>query len=179
MHTYVLLLRGINVGGNNIMPMKDLRACLADIGCTDVQTYIQSGNVVFKSRSTKVDYVTKKIAAALKKTFSYTNPILVIPAAVYRTIVASAPSNVGANADQYRYDTIFVMPPLRAPEAAQAVAVRDGIDQMSVGEGALFFTRTKGQESKSYLSKIVKSKIYQQVTIRNWNTTIQLLNMIS
>ncbi len=68
---YLALLRGINVGGNNIIAKDDLRACFESTGATNVVTYIQSGNILFDSGKMKPDTLTKKIERALSKRFDY------------------------------------------------------------------------------------------------------------
>jgi uncharacterized protein (DUF1697 family) len=65
MTTYVALFRGINVGGRHILPMGDLKRMLEQHGCLDVQTYIQSGNAIFRNTMTDTDSLTKRIAGAI------------------------------------------------------------------------------------------------------------------
>ena len=75
---YLALLRGINVGGNNIIKMADLKACFESLGLTDVVTYIQSGNVIFKSAEKDKAKLTKMIEAGLSKRFNYEARLVVI-----------------------------------------------------------------------------------------------------
>jgi uncharacterized protein (DUF1697 family) len=76
--TWVVLLRGINVGGNNIIPMAALRAAFADMGFVDPQTYIQSGNVVVGSRRRPSAAATRRIEAALAERFGYAARVVVL-----------------------------------------------------------------------------------------------------
>src|SRR5215211_2350410 len=71
MKTYIALFRGINVGGNNVLPMKELVARLESIGAQNVKTYIQSGNAVFQSRETNASLLSNKISAAIKKSHGF------------------------------------------------------------------------------------------------------------
>ena len=67
MTTFVALFRGINVGGRNLLPMRELVAILESVGLKDVQTYIQSGNAVFRSKSSDASRLAEKIRAAIKQ----------------------------------------------------------------------------------------------------------------
>ena len=71
MKTYIALFRGINVGGNNVLPMKELVARLESIGAQNVKTYIQSGNAVFQSQETNASLLQNKISAAIKKSHGF------------------------------------------------------------------------------------------------------------
>lgn len=94
-HRYVALLRGINVGGNNIIRMTDLCGRFADMGCTQVATYIQSGNVVFSSRQKSKAKLTKTIEKALSESFGCDSRVVVVSAAELEQVVAQAPAGSG------------------------------------------------------------------------------------
>jgi uncharacterized protein (DUF1697 family) len=176
---HVALLRGINVGGNNIIKMRDLKACFEGIGLTGVETYIQSGNVVFSSKAAPRAKLTKRIETALGDAFGYAAPVVLVSAEEMATLIAKAPSGFGENPDRYRYDVVFVKPPLTSSAAIEQVPARSGVDTVHAGERALYFQRLVSKASQSYLSKIVGSPIYKSVTIRNWNTTSKLALMVT
>jgi uncharacterized protein (DUF1697 family) len=77
MRTYIAFLRGINVGGNNIIKMDALRQAFMDMGFTEVATYIQSGNVVFVSNKTNCIRIEKQIERVLSVRFAYLARVLV------------------------------------------------------------------------------------------------------
>ena len=74
--THIALLRGINVGGKNKLPMKDLAALFRDAGCDRVQTYIQSGNVVFQATPALASCIPALIAKAISESFGYRVPVV-------------------------------------------------------------------------------------------------------
>lgn len=78
MKTYAALFRGINVGGNNVLPMKDLVTILEDIGSQNVKTYIQSGNAVFQSKETDTSRLSKRISAAIEKSYGFEPRVLLL-----------------------------------------------------------------------------------------------------
>lgn len=178
-HRHVALLRGINVGGKNIIKMADLRACFEAMKLADVQTYIQSGNVVFSSRSSTKSKLEKAIEAALSERFGYTAPVVVVSAAELERVVAQAPAGFGDAPDRYRYDVLFVKQPKSPWDVLPQLSTKPGVDEMSGGDHAVYFRRLISKASQSHLSRIVQLPIYQHVTIRNWNTTTKLLALAS
>ena len=178
MNTYLALLRGINVGGKNRIKMADLRACFEEQGFGDVRTYIQSGNVIFAADGSDRPALTGQIEDALSTTFGYALPVAVRSHEELVAIVAQAPEGFGSEPDAYRYDFIFLKAPLTAEEALQHVSAKEGVDEVAAGEGVLYFSRLIARASQSRLSRIVGTPVYQNMTIRNWNTTTKLLSMM-
>jgi uncharacterized protein (DUF1697 family) len=178
MGQYVALLRGINVGGKNRIKMADLKACFSAMGFEDVRTYIQSGNVIFRSGEPDRALLAAPIEGGLAETFGTELPVVVRAHEEMRAIVASAPAGFGGKLDSYRYDVIFLKEPLAAAEAMQVVTTREGVDQAFAGDGVLYFSRLTSKAAQSHLSRIISTPIYQRITIRNWNTTTKLLAMM-
>ena len=116
---YSALLRGINVGGNNIIKMADLRESFEKMGFDNVTTYIQSGNVVFETSRAKKEDLEKKIEKRLKKDFGYTGFVLVLSANEVEKVVSNAPKGFGMKPEKYRYDVIYFKKPMTAVEAAK------------------------------------------------------------
>ena len=175
---YLALLRGINVGGNNIIKMADLKACFENMGFTDVITYIQSGNVLFRSAEKDKTQLTRKIEQGLSKRFSYKSRLVVVAHKELRKAVEGAPKGFGKELDKYRYDVIFLKEPLSPPEAMRNVSIKDGVDSAYRGKTVLYFSRLISKASQSHLTKIIKLPVYQNMTIRNWNTTTKLLALL-
>lgn len=176
---YVALLRGINVGGNNIIKMIALRQAFEEMGFTDVASYIQSGNVVFTGSSSDKVKITKKIEAALSKTFAYESKVVVIVATDLERVVAEAPPKFGAAPARYRYDVLFVKAPLTSREAMEQVTTKPGVDEAFAGKHAIYFRRLIAKATQSHLPKIIGRPVYKHLTIRNWTTTMKLLAMVT
>lgn len=179
MNMYVALLRGINVGGKNLIKMADLRTCFDAQGFDDVRTYIQSGNVIFRTGQSDQALLADQIEAALAETFGYELPVVVSSAGDMREIVAQAPRDFGREPESFRYDVIFLKEPLTATDAMQVVTTKEGVDQAFAGNGVLYFSRLISRATQSHLSRIISTPIYQYMTIRNWNTTTRLLKMMA
>lgn len=178
MNRYVALLRGINVGGRNPIRMSDLRACFEDHGFTRVTTYIQSGNVLFDSRERGRTGLARRIEEVLAEAFGYPASIVLRSRTEMRNVVAGAPPGFGTDPGRFRYDVIFLKEPLTAATAMKSVLTRPGVDEVSAGAGALYFSRLVAKASQSQLSRVVGHPLYQSMTIRNWNTTTRLLRMM-
>ena len=176
---YVALLRGINVGGGNLIRMSDLKSCLEASKLQNVATYIQSGNVLFETAEADHAKLVKRLENTLSKTFSpYQARIVVCSHAKLSQIVRSAPKGFGTQPAKYRYDVIFLKGPLTAREAMKTVATKEGIDEAFAGPDVLYFSRLIAKAAQSHLTRIVGSPIYQALTIRNWNTTTKLLALM-
>lgn len=179
MPMYVALLRGINVGGKNLIRMTDLAACFEALGFAHVRTYIQSGNVIFHTDETDQTALTGLLEATLSRTFDYNGALVVLRSrAALQEIVAQAPEGFGSDLSAYRYDVIFLKEPLVASEAVQTFPVKEGVDEVSAGKGVLYASRLISRATSSRISRIVYLPIYPSLTIRNWNTTTKLLAMM-
>ena len=176
---HVALLRGINVGGRNPIRMAHLKACFEECGFHGVATYIQSGNVVFETGDgSGVTQLTTEVEEMLQGAFGLEIPVVVVAREKMREIVDCAPPGFGLEPDRYRYDVVFLKPPLTAADAISEVPVQEDVDNAHAGPGALYFSRVIAQASRSRLSRLVSLPIYQSTTIRNWNTTTRLLELL-
>ena len=179
MNTYALLIRGINVGGKNKVPMAELKRYLEEQGCQSVTTYIQSGNVIVQSKL-GAKALGPAIEAMLIEKFKLDSPVikvLVLTREQLQAIIANKPKGFGEQPQKYYSDAVFLM----GIDAAQALAVfdpREGIDVIWPGEGVIYSQRLGSLRAKSRLSKIVGTPAYKFMTIRNWNTTTKLLELL-
>lgn len=174
----VALLRGINVGGNNRVPMAELRDCMAALGATDVATYIQSGNVLFDGAGRSADDWTTPIEAALTARFGYDASVVLRSHAELRRVVEDAPPGFGADPDAYRSDVVFLKAPMTAATALEQMRMRDGVDSAVAGDGVVYQDRLAARAVESLFSRFVGTPAYKQSTIRNWRTTTTLLQML-
>jgi uncharacterized protein (DUF1697 family) len=174
---YVALLRGINVGGKNLISMAELRAELELAGYTGVATYIQSGNVVFESDAPPAE-LEGSIEHVLASRLGC--PVLVVVRShrELADIVTSAPGGFGADLVERLSDVVFLKGPLTSAQAMEVVALRDGVDRAWAGDGVLYFDRLAERRTQSRLSRLAGTAPYQRMTIRNWSTTTRLLALL-
>ncbi len=179
MQTYLLLLRGINVGGKNKIRMAELQLFLETEGCSDVTTYIQSGNVIVKSNLT-ASVLSQKIEEKLPKKFqidSDTIKILALTKVQLQEIVDNKPEGFGDQPEKYHSDVIFLLS-IAVEQVMPAFSPLEGVDVVWPGNGVIYSQRLSAERTKSRLNKIMTTKFYKHMTIRNWNTTTKLLKMI-
>ena len=176
--TYVSLLRGINVGGKNIIKMDKLKQCFVDMGFFDVKTYIQSGNVIFKTQDVNKLKLIKMIEKQLLKTFSLEIKTAIFTITELTETIENAPNNFGSEPEKFRYDVWFLLPPTTATEFMSNVNLREGVDFIQAGKNVMYTSRLTSKINKSYLKKIIQTPIYKNITIRNWNTTTKLLKLV-
>lgn len=172
------MLRGINVGGKSLIKMAELRLCLEEAELKEVTTYIQSGNVLFKSAETDTGKLANKIEKALAKAFDYKSWVLLKSSDQMQAITKAAPRGFGDKPAEYRYDVIFLQEPLTSAEAMQGIDLKDGVDEVAMGKDVLYLSRLTARATQSRLSRIVGTPMYQNMTIRNWNTTVKLADLL-
>jgi len=177
MTRYVALLRGVNVGGKNIIGMPALKACLEADGFQDVATYIQSGNILFGSNE-KAAALVRRIESRLAREFGFPASVVLRSRRQLRRVLEGAPAGFGARPGLYRYDVIFLKEPLAASEALESVETGDGVDRVFAGSGVLYFSRRIARAAQSRLARLVTKPVYKQMTLRNWNTTTKLLELM-
>lgn len=174
---YLALLRGINVGGNNVIAMDSLRQCFEDLGCNNVRTYIQSGNILFRSTDTSVKELTKTIESGLSARFSYEAQAVILPHKKFKSAIQSAPDNWG-NDGQQKHNAMFTcigMTPKKA--LSQLTAPKTDIETVTTGPGVIFWSASKKHLTKTTLMKLAASPVYKRMTVRNHNTTFRLLEL--
>ena len=173
---YVALLRGVNVGGKNLLPMKDLASLFAGAGCADVRTYIQSGNVVFKASPAKAGRLPALIAKGIADRFGYRTPVLLRSVEELGETVRNNPFlQAGASenwlhvlflADQPDAGRVAALQPDRSPPDAYRVCGREIYLQCPNGVGATKLTNAW-----------FDSKLTTISTGRNWRTVLKLLEL--
>ena len=177
--THVALIRGINVGGQRPVPMAGLRVALDAVpGVSDVRTYIQSGNVVLTAPELDEAGVVALVERVLLEEFDVDTVVVAVSAETMRAAVSDAPAAFGAAPDEYHYDVAFLRPSVDVADAAAAFALRDGVDTLWEGRGAIYFRRLSAQRTKSRMNRVMSTPFYQDMTIRNWRTTTTLAEMV-
>jgi uncharacterized protein (DUF1697 family) len=175
---YLVLLRGINVGGNNIIRMNELKELFEKMNFIDVITYIQSGNIIFKDIEKDKIKITNKIEKVLFKKLNSKINIVILTFSEVKQIINNKPECFGDDKTKYKYDVIFLKEPLKAEDAIKEFKPRDGVDKIYSGKKVLYISRLMSEWTKSHFSKISESSIYQNITIRNWNTTEKIYELM-
>ena len=179
MTSYLVLLRGINVGGKNKVSMAELRSELEDLGFEHVATYIASGNVLVDS-TLGAAAVAETIEAALPKRFKLDAELIrvaVLSADELEAVVEQRPKGFGEEPDTYNSDAVFLMG-VDADEAFKVFSPKEGVDRVWRGKGVIYSERLTARRTASRLNRIMSSAHYQSITIRSWQTTLALRDMM-
>lgn len=179
MKTYILLLRGINVGGKNKVSMTLLKKCLEELGFSNVLTYIASGNVILQSNK-HADEIKAQIETVLPKTFKLDSElikVLVLSHEQLKAIIDNRPKGFGDQPDKYHSDAIFLMG-IDTADAMPVFNPRESVDKVWPGNGVIYSQRLSALRTKSRLNQVMASPLYKSMTIRSWSTTVKLLDIL-
>ena len=173
---FVALLRGINVGGNNMLPMKDLAAMFEKAGCSEVKTYIQSGNVVFRADAKIASRIAAVISQAILKKFGVRVPVVVRTASDLLRVTSSNPF-IESGVDPDKLHVVFLADRPAAAQAALLDPVRSPPDEFLV-RGAEIYLHCPGGVGRSKLTNVYfDAKLGTVSTGRNWRTVLKLLEL--
>jgi len=176
MTTYLVLLRGINVGGRNKVSMAALRELLEELGYRNVTTYA-SGNVILRSERPPAE-MRRQIEEALPKRFTLDSElisVLVLTHAQLRAVVEKKPRGFGEEPRTYHSDAIFLID-IDAVTAMEVFDPHPDVDRVWPDDGVIYSQRVSAQRTKSRLNKAISTPAYKSMTIRGWTTTQALLD---
>lgn len=175
--TYVALLRGINVGGNNMMEMKRLKATFEAAGMTHVRTYINSGNVVFRAHSADRAGVERLLEAAIERDFELRIKVLLRDGGTVLAIAAALPDN-WTNDAVTRCDVMYLWEDVDRPGILGELPAKPGIDEVRYVPGALLWHVARENVRRSGMVRIVGTPLYAKMTVRNCNTARKLAQLV-
>ncbi|MES2618473.1 MAG: DUF1697 domain-containing protein [Bacteroidota bacterium] len=178
METWLAILRGINVSGKNLIKMAELKVLLQSKGLTDVQTYIQSGNVVFKHKSTDPTKLSTLISKAIKEAFNCDVPVIVRTAKDVATILADNPYLKQKNtAPEHLYVTCLAeVPP--AENIGKLEGINSGDDTWQIIGCNIYLHCPGGYGNTKLNNNLFENKLKVTATTRNWKTMNVLLEMM-
>jgi uncharacterized protein (DUF1697 family) len=176
MTRYALLLRGVNVGAKNSLPMAELRAMLEKIGCADVQTYVQSGNAVFGTKLGAAEF-TRSIEKAIERYMGRPVATTLRTSAQMKAIVDGNPFGKVAANPAYLCVTFLSNTPTKA-EVAPLHAHAFEPELFKVAAKEIYTWHPHGQGRSVLAGALAKLKLRGAATTRNWNTVQKLLEML-
>jgi len=175
--TYAALLRGINVGGNNKIDMKKLKLSFESLGFEKVVTYINSGNVIFKTDLEDLKLITEKIEAKILVDFGFSVKVIVTPKVDFENICKAAPVE-WVNNDEIKCDVLFLWDEMQSPETVNMLNLVQNIDTVIYESGAIIWSVYRENYNKSAMQKFIKTPVYPKMTARNINTTRKILEIM-
>ncbi|NCB41977.1 MAG: DUF1697 domain-containing protein [Clostridia bacterium] len=174
---YIALFRGINVGGKNKVSMKELKELMEKNGFSNVATYINSGNIIFSSDNSDIEFLKSKCEALVFKNLNLILQLMLIPAAELIETLDNAPNWWGEDKES-KHNAIFVIPPTTAEEVIKEVGEAKPEYEKVAGFGKIIFWSAPLKTfSRTRWSKVVGKSIYNEITIRNSNTVKRLVEL--
>ena len=175
MKTYIVLFRGINVGGNGKLPMKDLVAVLEGLGLQGVRTYIQSGNAVFRGEVMATAQLAVKIAAAIEKSHGFAPWVRLLEAPLLEQAIERNPYPEAEAAPATLYVNFLAAVPPK-PDL-DGLEKRRAASERFLLAGDVLFLHAPDGIGRSKLAAGMERLLGVPMTSRNWNTVLKLRDM--
>lgn len=174
MNTYIALLRGINVSGKNIIKMAELKTMFQKLDFENVETYIQSGNVVFGSEISSTEKLASNISNAINETFKIHVPVMVLSAKEFTEIRNANPFISSEKYDvSFLHVTLLSEPP--AVHLTKAINQDDYNDEFIITNKAVYLYCSNGYGQTKLTNTFFENKLKVKATTRNWKTINELI----
>ena len=175
MTTYIALFRGINVGGKNSLPMQRLKDILGQLGCRQVKTYIQSGNVVFQHAEVDREQFAGQIGAEIEKEHGFRPQVLLLPVDDFEQAVALNPFPEAVDEPKTLHVSFLAEEP-ENPDLAGLEGVKTESERFTL-TGRLFYLHAPDGIGRSKLAARIEKSLGVPATDRNWRTVLKVLEM--
>src|SRR5262245_28787668 len=177
MRTMVALLRGINVGGKNMISMSSLKASFERMGFEDVSTYINSGNIIFKTRKGDDRKLERDIEKLLSKEYKLECKVVIRTLSQMAHLVENLPKNWNDD-KRWKYNVIFLRHSIDSEDIVARLDPKSDIEEVVYHPGTLLWSAQISDISRTRMLKLSSQKIFQEMTIRNLNTTKKLYELM-
>lgn len=175
MKTYIALFRGINVGGNNVLPMKELVPILESIGALNVRTYIQSGNAIFQSQETNASLLSNKISAAIKRSRDFEPQVLLLELEEMENAIKSNPFPE-AESEPKTLHMHFLASVPKNVDFDDLESIKSDRERFVLKDG-VFYLHAPDGIGRSKLAANAEKLLGVPVTSRNWRTVCKIRDM--
>ena len=173
---HVAFLRGINVGGKALIPMAELRECIAELGHADVATYIASGNVLLSSPKRPAE-LEEPLERAITRAFGLDIRVFVRSAAQVRATAAAIPPH-WHDRSVWSGNVVFVARDIDRASLVREFAPKDGIEELLRVPGALLWAARREAQTRSAMTRLSGHPLYGRMTVRNTNTVVKLAELV-
>lgn len=174
-HTYITLLRAVNVGGSNALPTKHFVQILTELGLRNVRTYIQTGNAVFQTEEEEAADLTAKIGAAIERHRGFAPEVMVLRLDELESAIAANPyPEAEANPKSVHLTFLTVVP--QSPDLTALENLRKDSERFTL-DGRVFYLYAPEGVARSKLFQRIERALGVAGTARNWRTTCKLLEI--
>jgi uncharacterized protein (DUF1697 family) len=177
MTTVISMLRGVNVGGNRKIKMDALRALYESLGLQQVQTFIQSGNVVFRTKARSLPPVTKRIEDAIEEAFGFRSDVLCRTTSELRSVIARNPFAARKDVDPAKLLVVFLSGNIDDDALARLLQIKADPEELRPDGSELYIHFANGLARPNLSMAHVEKAHKKAWTGRNWNTVMKLMEI--
>lgn len=177
MQTYISILRGINLGGHNTIKMEALKKLLSECGLSNIDTYIQSGNVVYQFKSTDTKKLDSIIRDKIAQEFSIEVPVITQTIDEFRLIVKNNPFAKNKTKDASFFHITFLSDKPQKENLDKITSIRYQPDEFAIIDKAVYLYCPNGYGNTKLSNKFLETKLKVAATTRNWKTANELITI--
>lgn len=179
MHTYIALLRGINVSGQKVIKMAELRAHLEELGFINVETYIQSGNIIFNSGIDNLSELSQQIAQKISQQYGFDVPVLVKSKNEFEDIFSDNPY-LTLRTEDVNYLHVTMLEEVFTADADNLLSpYKTKKEEFSASKKEIYLFFPDGYGKTKLTNNLIEQKLGIKATTRNWKTITRLMEMLS
>ncbi len=178
MARHIVLLRGVNVGGNNIISMKSLKTSFEQMGFSDVSTYINSGNILFKAKERDARKLETKIEAMLSSEHKLGCKVVVRSFLEMASLIENLPEDWNGDSE-WKYNVMFLRHSIDSEKVLESLGPKPEIEKVVYYPGTLLWSARISEISRTTIQKLSSQKLFQDMTVRNTNTTRKLYELMN
>ena len=174
---YVALLRGVNVGGKNLISMQSLKESFKNLGFQNVTTYINSGNIIFTSPLKDARALENKIEQMLSREYNHTGKVVIRNFLEMTELLKRIPA-MWADDKLWKHNVIFLRHTIDSKKILECCKPKPEIEEVKYHPGVLLWSARIDDLTRSNMLQVSKQNIYQEMTVRNLNTTRKIYELM-
>ncbi len=177
LNVFVALLRGVNVGGNNMISMSSLKQSFETMGFKQVTTYINSGNIIFKTKEGDARKLEIKIEQMLARDYQLESKVVLRSLSEMAKLVESLPPGWGGDAG-WRHNVMFLRHSIDSEKILAELPAKSDVEEILYRPGTLLWSVQASEFPRTNMQKLSSRKIFKDMTVRNLNTTRKLCDLM-
>jgi uncharacterized protein (DUF1697 family) len=174
---YVALLRGINVGGKNLISMQSLKESFKNLGFLNVTSYINSGNIIFTSSQTDARALERKIERMLSLEYNHAGKVVIRNLSEMSELIKKLP-DIWSDDKLWKHNVIFLRHTIDSKKILESLSPKPEIEEVQYHPGVLLWSARTSDLARSNMLQLSKQHIYQEMTVRNLNTTKKIYELM-
>jgi uncharacterized protein (DUF1697 family) len=177
MTTYISILRGVNVSGQKLIKMDDLRKLYENLGFHNVTTYVQSGNVIFTTKDIELDKLRQKISKEIEKKYRFEVPVILLTIDKLKQIIDNNPFIKDSGKDQSALYATFLSSKPGQFDFNAIVEKKQNNEEIIFSDNVVYLYCPNGYGRTKLTNNFLEAKLKVEATTRNWKTTNEILKI--